>query len=314
MSTHFHPEHALGEAAFPSSAKIIRAQAQQKDIDEFGLALARTSASCSPLFGRSRSRRTSSFARPTSSSTFVLHARPGGVRSMLSLGPTATRGDTIVWVEGDRSSLPATSMNRRSSRSPVLTERGFGLSTPDRTGAAPPREGCPEPRPHGRRFAHRRAADDDEGDSVARDRARAAGEIGGRHRANRPDGVPRRIRIGRLENAWAPSPDPLTRRRGQSAPAPLITSACATARSRWRTWFWRHCVSPRGGGFRVRLVGVPADRRRDSGSSTHRARRGCRPRSGFVRGLAALCGNQSGEELVGERLIRPAPLKGMLKR
>src|SRR5881296_176939 len=49
VSTHFHPEHALGEPAFPASAKIIRAQAQQKDIDEFGLSLAQTFASRSPL-------------------------------------------------------------------------------------------------------------------------------------------------------------------------------------------------------------------------------------------------------------------------
>src|SRR5438876_979469 len=34
VSTHFHPEHALGEAAFPPNAKIIRAKAQQADIDE----------------------------------------------------------------------------------------------------------------------------------------------------------------------------------------------------------------------------------------------------------------------------------------
>src|SRR6476659_3123045 len=29
VSTHFHPEHALGESAFPASAKVIRARAQQ---------------------------------------------------------------------------------------------------------------------------------------------------------------------------------------------------------------------------------------------------------------------------------------------
>src|SRR6188474_769554 len=33
VSTHFHAEHALGEAAFPS-AKLIRARAQQRDMDE----------------------------------------------------------------------------------------------------------------------------------------------------------------------------------------------------------------------------------------------------------------------------------------
>jgi len=36
-------------STFPATAKIIRAQAQQKDIDEFGLALAKTFASRSPL-------------------------------------------------------------------------------------------------------------------------------------------------------------------------------------------------------------------------------------------------------------------------
>ena len=37
VATHFHSEHTLGEAAFPASAKLIRARAQQQDIDEFGI-------------------------------------------------------------------------------------------------------------------------------------------------------------------------------------------------------------------------------------------------------------------------------------
>jgi hypothetical protein len=28
VSTHFHPEHALGEAAFPASARIVHARAR----------------------------------------------------------------------------------------------------------------------------------------------------------------------------------------------------------------------------------------------------------------------------------------------
>ena len=101
VSTHFHPEHALGEAAFPSSAKIIRAQAQQKDIDEFGLALARTFASRSPLVADllkdAQFRKADIFFERE----YTLDL--GGVRvRLLSLGPTHTRGDTIVWVEGDR--------------------------------------------------------------------------------------------------------------------------------------------------------------------------------------------------------------------
>ena len=101
VSTHFHPEHALGESAFPATAKIIRAQAQQKDIDEFGLALAKTFASRSPLTAELL--KDAQFRRAD-----ILFDREytldlGGVRvRLLSLGPTHTRGDTIAWVEGDR--------------------------------------------------------------------------------------------------------------------------------------------------------------------------------------------------------------------
>ena len=40
VSTHFHPEHALGESGFPATAQVLRARAQQDDINEFGLSLA----------------------------------------------------------------------------------------------------------------------------------------------------------------------------------------------------------------------------------------------------------------------------------
>jgi glyoxylase-like metal-dependent hydrolase (beta-lactamase superfamily II) len=101
VSTHFHPEHALGESAFPATAKIVRARAQQQDIDEFGLALAKTFASRSPLVADLL--KDAHFRKAD-----ILFDREhtldlGGVRvRLLSLGPTHTRGDTIVWVEGDR--------------------------------------------------------------------------------------------------------------------------------------------------------------------------------------------------------------------
>jgi glyoxylase-like metal-dependent hydrolase (beta-lactamase superfamily II) len=101
VSTHFHPEHALGESAFPATAKLIRALAQQKDIDEFGLALARTFASRSPLVAELLKDATFRKADIFVDRDYTLDL--GGVRvRMLSLGPTHTRGDTIIWVEGDR--------------------------------------------------------------------------------------------------------------------------------------------------------------------------------------------------------------------
>src|SRR5476651_1795680 len=101
VSTHFHPEHALGESAFPATAKLIRAQTQQKDIDEFGLALAKTFASRSPLTADLLKDAQFRKADMLFDREYTLDL--GGVRlRMLSLGPTHTRGDTIVWVEGDR--------------------------------------------------------------------------------------------------------------------------------------------------------------------------------------------------------------------
>jgi glyoxylase-like metal-dependent hydrolase (beta-lactamase superfamily II) len=101
VSTHFHPEHALGESAFPATAKLIRAQAQQQDIDEFGLALAKTFAGRSPLVADLLKDAQFRKADIVFDREYTLDL--GGVRvRMLSLGPTHTRGDTIIWVEGDR--------------------------------------------------------------------------------------------------------------------------------------------------------------------------------------------------------------------
>src|SRR6185295_3118190 len=101
VSTHFHPEHALGESAFPSSAKIIRARAQQQDIDEFGLSLAKTFASRSPLVAELLDGAQFRKADVIFDREHTLDL--GGVRvRMLSLGPTHTRGDTAIFVEGDR--------------------------------------------------------------------------------------------------------------------------------------------------------------------------------------------------------------------
>src|SRR4051812_37101074 len=103
VSTHFHPEHALGESAFPDSitTKIIRAKAQQQDIDEFGLALAKTFASRSPVVADLLDK--AQFRKADVLFDRVLTIDLGGVLvRLMSLGPTHTRGDTIVWVEGDR--------------------------------------------------------------------------------------------------------------------------------------------------------------------------------------------------------------------
>ena len=98
--THVHPEHDLGAQAFPASTKVIRSRGQDQDIAEFGLQLAKTFASQSPvraeLLKDAAYRKTDiSFER---SHTLDL----GGVQvHMTAVGPTHTRGDTVFFVDGD---------------------------------------------------------------------------------------------------------------------------------------------------------------------------------------------------------------------
>ena len=101
VSTHQHPEHALGEAAFPATAKIVRARIAQQDIDELGLSLAETfsrrSALTAELLNGVQFRKADIF--------FDREYRLdlGGVTvRMLALGPTHTRGDVAIFVEGER--------------------------------------------------------------------------------------------------------------------------------------------------------------------------------------------------------------------
>ena len=99
-STHYHAEHAAGEAAFPASATIVRARSQQQDIDELGADGLLRFRSFSPLVAEL-------LAGVRYRAADVVFEREhaldlGGVRArLLALGPTHTRGDTMVYVEGD---------------------------------------------------------------------------------------------------------------------------------------------------------------------------------------------------------------------
>jgi glyoxylase-like metal-dependent hydrolase (beta-lactamase superfamily II) len=98
VSTHFHAEHALGESVFPASAKVIRARAQQQDIEEFGVQpnFAARSPAMAELVKDAQFRRADEFF--DSEKTLDL----GGVRAQLRwYGGTHTNGDTLIFIEGD---------------------------------------------------------------------------------------------------------------------------------------------------------------------------------------------------------------------
>ena len=100
VSTHYHAEHAAGEAAFPASATIVRARAQQQDIDELGAEGLLRFRTFSPLVAELLSGVQYRPADVIFEREHVLDL--GGVRvRLLALGPTHTRGDTLVYVEED---------------------------------------------------------------------------------------------------------------------------------------------------------------------------------------------------------------------
>jgi glyoxylase-like metal-dependent hydrolase (beta-lactamase superfamily II) len=99
-TTHFHPEHDLGAAAFPPATKMIRSRDQQKDIDEFGLSMAKTFSDRSPVMADLLKGAEFRKADIFFDGEYALDL--GGVRvRLLAVGPSHTRGDTAFLVEGD---------------------------------------------------------------------------------------------------------------------------------------------------------------------------------------------------------------------
>jgi glyoxylase-like metal-dependent hydrolase (beta-lactamase superfamily II) len=99
-NTHFHPEHTTGEVAFPASAKVVRAVAQQ-DVDEMGLTWVSNFAARSPEIAALLKDVT--FRKPAQVFEREVVLELGGVRVRVTrLGPGHTRGDTVMFVEEDR--------------------------------------------------------------------------------------------------------------------------------------------------------------------------------------------------------------------
>jgi len=101
VTTHVHAEHDLGAQAFPASTTLIRAIDQGEDIAEFGLTQAQNFASRSPAHAEMLKGAEYRKADITFERDYDLDL--GGVRVKLyAMGSNHTRGDTAIWVEGDR--------------------------------------------------------------------------------------------------------------------------------------------------------------------------------------------------------------------
>jgi glyoxylase-like metal-dependent hydrolase (beta-lactamase superfamily II) len=101
-TTHYHPEHTLGAAAF-KGAKVVMPRMQQQDMQELGKAIQDTFASRSAL----NAELLNGVPYPAVDILFDREHRIdlGGVNvRLITRGPTPlhTRGDTMIFVEEDR--------------------------------------------------------------------------------------------------------------------------------------------------------------------------------------------------------------------
>jgi glyoxylase-like metal-dependent hydrolase (beta-lactamase superfamily II) len=100
VTTHFHAEHTMGYTAFPPSAQYVNSTIQEAEFDEGGMRQVQTFASRSPMTAELLKDAARRPAAVTFDREHVLDL--GGVRARLVVvGPTHTKGDTVVFVEGD---------------------------------------------------------------------------------------------------------------------------------------------------------------------------------------------------------------------
>jgi glyoxylase-like metal-dependent hydrolase (beta-lactamase superfamily II) len=99
-STHFHPEHTTGYAAFPASAKYVNSTVQEAEFEQNGMQMVRTFANRSAVTAdllKDAARRTADI---TFDRDYTLDLGDVHVRFVL-VGPTHTRGDTGLLVVED---------------------------------------------------------------------------------------------------------------------------------------------------------------------------------------------------------------------
>jgi metallo-beta-lactamase class B len=100
VTTHFHAEHVAGISAFPRETRYVISRQQQQDLDELGPDLTKRFAGGSPVLGELLEN------APVRRADVLFDAAHkidlGGVTvDLLAWGSMHTRGDTMVWVEGD---------------------------------------------------------------------------------------------------------------------------------------------------------------------------------------------------------------------
>ena len=104
-TTHFHPEHAAGQAGFPVGTTVIRSKVQQVELERDGPAMVKMFASRGGSWGKL-------LEAPVQTKSDVLFDKSyrldlGGVTvKMYAVGPGHTEGDEAIYVVEDRLVFP----------------------------------------------------------------------------------------------------------------------------------------------------------------------------------------------------------------
>jgi glyoxylase-like metal-dependent hydrolase (beta-lactamase superfamily II) len=99
-TTHFHAEHTTGYVAFPATAKYVNSIVQEAEFAEGGAQQIKAFSGRSPMTAELLKDATGRKADITFDRDYLLDL--GGVRvRFLVVGPTHTRGDTALLVDGD---------------------------------------------------------------------------------------------------------------------------------------------------------------------------------------------------------------------
>jgi metallo-beta-lactamase class B len=101
VTTHFHAEHVAGISAFPPGTKYVISRVQQQDLDELGADLTKRFAGGSPVMADLLKDAPVRRADILFDREYKIDLGGVNVR-LLALGPTHTRGDTMVFVEQDK--------------------------------------------------------------------------------------------------------------------------------------------------------------------------------------------------------------------
>jgi glyoxylase-like metal-dependent hydrolase (beta-lactamase superfamily II) len=100
-TTHFHPEHASGESAFPPNTVLVRPVAQQQELEENGMRFVDLFSSRNAAY-KEQLASVKSFRTPDITFDKEITLDLGGVTARLFwLGPAHTRGDELIDVEPD---------------------------------------------------------------------------------------------------------------------------------------------------------------------------------------------------------------------